>query len=107
MCRWSRSTAEAPASPAQSAACGDTVYVSFNFPKPDNPINHYDITPPDGTIMVDNGDSTAYFAGTCVQGKYGYKYVVVTHDEKKRPTVPTCAKVPSKSLTDPGSARSI
>jgi hypothetical protein len=70
--------------PAQPATCGDMVYVSFNFPKPDNPIYQYKITPPDGTIVADNGDSTAYFAGTCVQGKFGYSYVVMTHDEKKK-----------------------
>jgi hypothetical protein len=33
---------------------------------------------------MDNGDSTAYFTGNCVQGQYGYKYVVVTHDEKQK-----------------------
>lgn len=72
------------ATAAKPGACGNDVYVSFNFPKPDNPINHYNITPPAGTLVMDNGDSTAYFTGACVQGKYGYKYVVVTHDEKKK-----------------------
>ncbi|MBT9373311.1 peptidoglycan-binding domain-containing protein [Rhizobium sp. CSW-27] len=65
-------------------ACGSDIYVSFEFPSGDNPINHYNIVPPEGTVMVDNGDSTAYFTGPCVQGRYDYKYVVVTHDEKKK-----------------------
>ena len=65
------------------AECGKDVYVSFNFPETDAPINHYNITPPEGTLMMDNGDETAYFTGSCVQGKYDYKYVVVTHDKAK------------------------
>jgi hypothetical protein len=72
--------AQAKSIPAQ---CGSDVYVSFNFPKGDKSINHYNIIPPEGTLMMDNGDSTAYFTGNCVQGQYGYKYVVVTHDEKQ------------------------
>lgn len=75
-------------SPATAAAapraCGSDIYVSFNFPATDTPINHYNVTPPEGTLMVDNGDSTAYFTGPCVQGKYDYKYVVVVHDESKK-----------------------
>ncbi|PLK69212.1 hypothetical protein C0V73_20780 [Rhizobium sp. TH135] len=73
--------AQAKSIPAQ---CGSDVYVSFNFPKGDKSINHYNIIPPEGTLMMDNGDSTAYFTGNCVQGQYGYKYVVVTHDEKQK-----------------------
>ena len=73
--------AKAKSSPAQ---CGSDVYVSFNFPGGAKSVNHYNITPPEGTLMMDNGDTTAYFTGNCVQGEYGYKYVVVTHDEKQK-----------------------
>lgn len=73
--------AQAKSIPAQ---CGSDVYVSFNFPEGDKSINHYNIIPPEGTLMMDNGDATAYFTGNCVQGQYGYKYVVVTHDEKQK-----------------------
>jgi hypothetical protein len=77
----SEATAEVKSAPAQ---CGSDVYVSFNFPNGDKSVNHYNIIPPEGTLMMDNGDSTAYFTGNCVQGEYGYKYVVVTHDEKQK-----------------------
>lgn len=62
---------------ASAQQCREAVYISFNFPGDDNPIMHYNISPPEGTLMMDNGDSTAYFAGNCVQGEYGYKYVFI------------------------------
>ncbi len=61
--------------------CRQTLYVSFSFPDGDDPINHYNITPPDNTLMMDNGDSTAYITGRCVQGTYDFSYVTVKHDE--------------------------
>jgi len=81
----------APASPEQSAddddeltgfdsvaeTCRQAVYVSFKFPGEDDPITHYNITPPDGTIQMDNGDKTAYFTGNCVRGEYQFSYVHV------------------------------
>lgn len=81
----------APAGPEQSSdagadltgfdsvaeTCRQAVYVSFKFPGEDDPITHYNITPPDGTIQMDNGDKTAYFTGNCVRGEYQFSYVHV------------------------------
>ncbi|MGB7433488.1 MAG: peptidoglycan-binding protein [Ahrensia sp.] len=58
-------------------ACRSEMYVSLDFPEGDDPITHYNITPPDGVIMMDNGDSTLYFTGSCVQGSYNFSYVHV------------------------------
>lgn len=63
--------------------CRQSIYVSFTFPDGDTPISHYNIEPPEGTIMMDNGDSTAYFTGSCVQGKYDYSYVHVEEAKAK------------------------
>ena len=75
--------ADADYSPS-SEQCGESLYVSFNFPEEYSKINHFNIFTPKGAIMTDNGDGTGYFTGACVQGKYRYKYVIVNHDEKKK-----------------------
>jgi hypothetical protein len=62
---------------APPVACSQELYVSFNFPQGETPISHYNITPPENTLMTDNGDSTAFFIGSCVQGQYAFKYVYV------------------------------
>lgn len=62
--------------------CRQNVYVSFKFPVEAEKINHYNIVPPEGTIMMDNGDSTAYFLGPCVQGQYKFSYVYVEEAQK-------------------------
>ncbi len=64
--------------------CRENVYVSFNFPDGEEPISHYNITPPENILMMDNGDSTAYFTGSCVKGSYDYKYVYVKHEKEKK-----------------------
>ena len=79
--------AETPEAPANSLTgfdvasadqtCRQSVYVSFKFPNGDNPISHYNIEPPEGTIQVDNGDQTAYFTGSCIQGNYKFSYVAI------------------------------
>lgn len=63
--------------------CRQNVYVSFNFPTSDKPLTHYNILPPEGVLMVDNGDSTAYFTGNCVQGNYDFSYVFIREAAKK------------------------
>lgn len=63
-------------------ACRQNIYVSFHVPEGDDPINHYNIVPPEGTIMMDNGDMTAYFTGNCVQGRYKFSYVHVSEGKK-------------------------
>ena len=64
--------------------CRQNIYVSFLFPDGETPITHYNITPPVGTIMIDNGDSTAYFTGSCIQGNYGFSYVYVKEAKQKK-----------------------
>jgi len=64
--------------------CREKVYISFSFPKGEKPISHYNITPPKSTLMMDNGDSTAYFTGQCIEGEYGYKYVYNEHSNDKK-----------------------
>ena len=63
--------------------CRQSVYVSWKFPNGEHPISHYNITTPDGVIMMDNGDSTAYFTGSCVLGEYGFSYVYVDEAVRK------------------------
>ncbi len=65
-------------------SCRQNIYVSFTFPDGERPISHYNITPPENTLMMDNGDSTAYFTGTCVQGRYGFKYVYVLEGQSEK-----------------------
>lgn len=65
-------------------SCRQDLYVSFSFPNGENPINHFNITPPDGTIMMDNGDTTAYFTGSCVQGNYDFSYVHIKEAQKQK-----------------------
>lgn len=77
-------TQVAAPSKSEPKQCGESVYLSFNFPEGEKRVDHYNITPPDGAFMADNGDATAYMAGTCVQGEYLYKYVVVDHDKKNK-----------------------
>lgn len=62
---------------AASKTCRQSLYVSFQFPNGDDPISHLNILPPEGTIMMDNGDSTAYFTGSCIQGAYDFSYVAI------------------------------
>ncbi|MEQ8738036.1 MAG: peptidoglycan-binding domain-containing protein [Hoeflea sp.] len=57
--------------------CRQSIYISFQFPNGDYPISHFNILPPEGTIMMDNGDSTAYFTGSCIQGDYDFSYVAI------------------------------
>lgn len=57
--------------------CRQSIYVSFQFPNGDDPISHLNVLPPEGTIMMDNGDSTAYFTGSCIQGDYYFSYVAI------------------------------
>lgn len=64
--------------------CRQNIYVSFQFPDGEDPIYHYNITPPVGTIMIDNGDSTAYFTGSCIQGNYGFSYVYIEEAKQKK-----------------------
>jgi len=73
--------AEPVGADAPAEQCRQSLYVSFSFPGDDDPINHYNITPPENTIIMDNGDSTAYVTGRCVKGTYGFTYVSVKHDE--------------------------
>ncbi|MEM8750007.1 MAG: peptidoglycan-binding domain-containing protein [Pseudomonadota bacterium] len=64
-------------SDAGSQSCNNEVFVQLRFPDGHDPINHYNITPPQDTLMMDNGDTTMHVAGACVQGEYSYKYVYV------------------------------
>lgn len=57
--------------------CQQNIYLSFDFPEGEDDISHYNVVPPEGTIMIDNGDGTAYFTGSCIQGNYDYSYVFV------------------------------
>lgn len=66
-----------------SDVCQQNIYVSFSFPDGENPISHYNVIPPEGTIMIDNGDSTAYFTGACIQGSYDFSYVYIQEAAKK------------------------
>lgn len=66
-----------------SASCRKDMYVSFKFPNGENPISHYNITPPEGTMMIDNGDSTAYFTGSCIHGNYDFSYVYIQEGATK------------------------
>lgn len=62
---------------ADGKTCRQSLYVSFQFPNGDDPINHFNVVPPEGTIMVDNGDSTAHLIGSCIQGAYEFSYVAI------------------------------
>ena len=62
---------------AAPETCRQGVYLSFSFPGEDDPVSHYNIISPDGTLNMDNGDKTAYITGSCVQGEYAYSYVHV------------------------------
>lgn len=62
---------------AAGKTCRQSIYVSFQFPNGDDPISHFNIASPEGTIMMDNGDSTAYFTGSCIQGDYDFSYVAI------------------------------
>ncbi|WP_417418554.1 peptidoglycan-binding domain-containing protein [Hoeflea sp.] len=57
--------------------CRQSIYVSFDFPNGDDPISHFNIDSPEGTILIDNGDSTAYISGSCIQGDYDFSYVAI------------------------------
>ncbi|WP_321345245.1 peptidoglycan-binding domain-containing protein [Breoghania sp.] len=70
--------------PARPAQCGESLYVSFNFPEDYDDINHFNISTPESAIMTDNGDGTGYLTGSCVQGEYQYKYVIIHHDEASK-----------------------
>lgn len=69
---------------ASERQCLNSLYVSFRFPEGFERVNHYNITTPESAFMTDNGDGTGYLTGSCIQGEYGYKYVVVNHDEAKK-----------------------
>lgn len=62
---------------AAGKTCRQSIYVSFQFPNGDDPISHFNIDSPEGTIMMDNGDSTAYISGSCIQGDYDFSYVAI------------------------------
>lgn len=64
--------------------CRENVYVSFEFPSGHDPISHYNIEPPEGTIMMDNGDGTAYFMGPCVKGDYAFSYVHIDKGQSSK-----------------------
>lgn len=69
---------------AVGKTCRQSIYVSFQFPDGDDPISHLNILPPEGTIMMDNGDSTAYFTGSCIQGDYDFSYVAIDEGKEAR-----------------------
>lgn len=69
---------------AGNETCRQNIYISFLFPDGESPISHYNITPPEGTIMVDNGDSTAYFTGACIQGNYDFSYVYIKEAKQQK-----------------------
>jgi uncharacterized protein YaiE (UPF0345 family) len=60
-----------------NGSCSETVYLALNFPEGNGNISHYNIIPPAQTIMMDNGDSTAYFVGNCIGGEYDFSYVYI------------------------------
>ena len=64
--------------------CRQNLYVSWQFPQGESPINHYNISTPEGVIMMDNGDSTAYLTGSCVLGKYDFSYVYVKEGKTQK-----------------------
>lgn len=70
--------------PSSQKQCSQNLYLSFNFPTGTGKIDHYNITPPEGTVMTDNGNETGFMVGPCVQGVYSYKYVVIDHDKAKK-----------------------
>lgn len=69
---------------ASNETCRQNIYISFQFPDGESPISHYNITPPEGTIMIDNGDSTAYFTGSCIQGNYDFSYVYIKEAKQQK-----------------------
>ena len=70
--------------PDADEICRQNLYVSWKFPDGESPINHYNIMTPAGVVMMDNGDSTAYFTGSCVLGQYGFSYVYVQKGKEKK-----------------------
>lgn len=69
---------------SEPETCRQSVYISWQFPEGHDTISHYNITPPDGAIMFDNGDSTAYFTGSCVQGEYAFSYVHIEKGDEEK-----------------------
>lgn len=64
--------------PQEAQICQQNLFVNFDFPVEDENISHFIITPPDGAVWFDRGDTTSNIMGQCVQGTYKYEYVSIT-----------------------------
>lgn len=64
--------------PQEAQICQQNLFVNFDFPVDDENISHFIITPPDGAVWFDRGDTTSNIMGQCVQGTYKYEYVSIT-----------------------------
>jgi hypothetical protein len=64
--------------PEELATCRQNLFVNFDFPVEDELVSHFIITPPEGSVWFDRGDTTSNIIGECVQGTYKYEYVSIT-----------------------------
>ncbi|MEP3199076.1 MAG: peptidoglycan-binding domain-containing protein [Lentilitoribacter sp.] len=64
--------------PQEAQICQQNLFVNFDFPVDDENISHFIITPPEGAVWYDRGDTTSNILGQCVQGTYKYEYVSIT-----------------------------
>lgn len=63
--------------PHELETCRQSLFVDFDFPVSDKEVSHFSITPPDGAVWFDQGDTTSHIIGQCVQGTYSYEYVSI------------------------------